>query len=164
MAPLSDWLPCKDLVTIYTAVVRPCLEYGSVLLVGCKKKSCCTAGEGAKVSPSVSLCSQCPPVCLCFCSCLCVCGCGPPFLVLLVSCLALPTHLSRISSSPHPVCSPASHSVISHSPYISVPFPLFFVSLSVFHPVLSVSQFCHALQLLYSWVPVSPVPASKPSI
>ncbi|XP_071383975.1 uncharacterized protein [Centroberyx affinis] len=25
-------LPCEDLVTIYTAVVRPCLEYGSVLL------------------------------------------------------------------------------------------------------------------------------------
>lgn len=30
-------LPQQDLVIIYTTLVRPCLEYGSVLLVGCNK-------------------------------------------------------------------------------------------------------------------------------
>ncbi len=65
---------------------------------------------------------------------------------ILVPCSTLPTHLSKISSSLHPVCSPASHLVISLSPYISVPFPLFFVSSSVFCPVCwFVSQFCHVL-------------------
>ncbi len=83
------------------------------------------------VSPGVSLCSQCSPIYLFLF--VCVCGRGPPFLVLLVPCSALPTHLPKISSSPHPVCSPASHSLISHTPYISVPFPLFLVSLSVLH-------------------------------
>ncbi|KAL7371511.1 hypothetical protein ABVT39_000119 [Epinephelus coioides] len=31
-------LPADDLVTIYTTLIRPCLEYSSVLLVGCTKK------------------------------------------------------------------------------------------------------------------------------
>ena len=31
-------LPADDLVTIYTTLIRPCLEYSSVLLVGCSKK------------------------------------------------------------------------------------------------------------------------------
>lgn len=31
-------LPCEDLVTIYTTLIRPCLEYGGVILVGCNKK------------------------------------------------------------------------------------------------------------------------------
>ncbi len=31
-------LLCEDLLTIQTAVVRPCLEYGSVLLVGCNQR------------------------------------------------------------------------------------------------------------------------------
>lgn len=30
-------LPQQDLLTVYTTLVRPCLEYGSVLLVGCNK-------------------------------------------------------------------------------------------------------------------------------
>ena len=31
-------LPADDLITIYTTLIRPCLEYSSVLLVGCSKK------------------------------------------------------------------------------------------------------------------------------
>ena len=31
-------LPADDLVSIYTTLIRPCLEYSSVLLVGCSKK------------------------------------------------------------------------------------------------------------------------------
>lgn len=31
-------LPVEDLVDIYNTLIRPCLEYGSVLLVGCKEK------------------------------------------------------------------------------------------------------------------------------
>ena len=31
-------LPTEDLGTVYTILVRPCLEYGGVLLVGCSKK------------------------------------------------------------------------------------------------------------------------------
>ncbi len=65
---------------------------------------------------------------------------------------ALSTHLFRISSSPHPVCSPASHSVISHSLYISVPVALFLVSSSVFCPVLPALI---PVSLCF-WVPVIP--------
>lgn len=31
-------LPPEDLVSIYTTLIRPCLEYSSVLMVGCNKK------------------------------------------------------------------------------------------------------------------------------
>ena len=31
-------LPADDLTTIYTTLIRPCLEYSSVLFVGCSKK------------------------------------------------------------------------------------------------------------------------------
>ncbi|KAJ8358657.1 hypothetical protein SKAU_G00151820 [Synaphobranchus kaupii] len=31
-------LPCEDLVSIYTTLVRPCLEYGGVILVACNKR------------------------------------------------------------------------------------------------------------------------------
>ncbi len=76
--------------------------------------------------------------------CACVCGCGPTSLTLLVPGSASPTHLPAISSSLFPVCSPASHSLISHSLYMSV---LFFCFWSV----------CHVFLIL-------PVSASKPFI